>query len=75
MQAHCMPAHQVGGEPYFAQGYPDHVCPKCKKPLTFLASIADETLGDAGFTDNDGVQVVFMICKRDRLIASFQQCD
>jgi len=69
------PRHQIGGQPYFVQGPPSAECPRCNGPMTFLASIGDETLDGAGFTGNSFVQVLFLLCEKDRIITTLQQCD
>lgn len=43
--------------------------------MNFLASIGDETLDGAGFTGNSFVQVLFLLCEKDRIITTLQQCD
>ena len=43
--------------------------------MAFLASVGDDTLGDFGFTGNALVHVLFLLCERDRIVLSMQQCD
>jgi len=69
------PRDQVGGNPLFLQGSPAVVCPECSEPMSFLACCADETPDGRGYTGNDFVQVVFMLCERDRVVSCFQECD
>jgi len=71
----CKPMHQIGGQPYFMQGAPSALCPTCSRPMAFLASVGDETLDGRGFTDNDSVQVLFLLCREDRVVLSYQECD
>jgi hypothetical protein len=71
----AMPRHQIGGEPRFLQGTPRRICPRCRHPMTFLASVGDDTLGGSGFTGNAFVQVLFLLCERDKIVLSLQQCD
>ena len=71
----AVPRHQIGGEPRFLQGTPRRTCPRCRHPMTFLASVGDDTLGGSGFTGNAFVQVLFLLCERDRIVLSMQQCD
>lgn len=71
----AVPRHQIGGEPRFLQGAPRRACPGCRHPMAFFASVGDDTLGDSGFTGNAFVQVLFLLCVRDRIVLSLQQCD
>ncbi|HZS08264.1 MAG TPA: hypothetical protein VFD58_25750 [Blastocatellia bacterium] len=81
----CFPQHQIGGEPFLVQKNPDYqgdgrfaekvTCPECGRVMPFLAAIGDETRGAGGFTGIDFVQVLFHYCKRDHIVAAFQQCD
>lgn len=71
----AVPRHQIGGEPRFLQGAPRRACPRCRHPMAFFASVGDDTLGDSGFTGNAFVQVLFLLCVRDRIVLSLQQCD
>jgi hypothetical protein len=54
---------------------PGAICPNCLQPMTFLAAVCDETLDGRGFTENSWVQVLFLLCRKDRVILSFQECD
>ncbi|BDI29279.1 hypothetical protein CCAX7_13300 [Capsulimonas corticalis] len=73
--------HQVGGEPFLIQQNPDYEkerdvrCPECKKRMPFLAAIADDCLDERGFTENEGVQVLFHLCSACFIFFAFQQCD
>jgi len=69
------PRHQVGGKPLFLQGEPAVLCPKCSAPMTFIACCGDATPDGRGFTGNELVQVVFMLCARDLIVVSYQECD
>lgn len=69
------PRHQIGGQPYFLQGPPSAECPRCNGPMSFLASVGDETLDKAGFTGNSFVQVLFLLCRKDLIVTTLQQCD
>lgn len=71
----CQPAHQIGGEPFFVQSPPAELCPVCWEPMLFLASVADATLDGRGFTGNSGVQQLYMLCRKDRIVTTLQQCD
>lgn len=70
-----VPRHQVGGAPLFLQGSPAVLCPECSMPMAFLACCADETPDGRGYTGNEFVQVVFMVCVQDRVVLSYQECD
>jgi hypothetical protein len=69
--------HQLGGEPFLIQRDPDYEldCPKCKKVMPFLASIADNCLDPRGFTENDGVQVLYHYCKACNMLGAFHAVD
>ncbi len=69
------PRHQVGGRPLLLQGPPDAPCPECGAPMTFVACCGDETADGGSFAGNAFVQVVFVLCVRDRIVTSFQRCD
>jgi len=71
----AVPRHQIGGEPRFLAGAPRAACPRCRHPMAFLASVGDDVPGCSGFTGNAFVQVLFLLCKRDRIVLSLQQCD
>lgn len=73
--------HQIGGEPFLIQRNPNYAterdirCPECKKSTPFFVSIADDCLDERGFTENDGVQVIFNLCRQCLTMCAFQQCD
>lgn len=70
-----VPRHQVGGSPLFLQGAPAVLCPACATPMAFITCCADEAPDGARYTGNQFVQVVFMLCERDRIVSSYQECD
>ena len=43
--------------------------------MSILATVGNETLGPRGFTGNEFVQTIFLVCERDWIIASYQECD
>ena len=69
------PRHQIGGEPWLAQPWADLRCVSCGADLRFLAAVADEAPEPRGFTGNEGVQMLFRICERCRVIGAEQACD
>ena len=66
------PRHQLGGEPYFLQGYPAATpCPQCKDHMYFLAAFGNDTLNGSkqGFVNNDFVQLIYEICPSCTIVA------
>lgn len=68
-------AHQVGGQPRFVQAPPEDFCPHCGGPMVFLALVADEPPQGGSMCGNDAVQIVFTLCREDRVVTCSQQCD
>lgn len=70
------PSHQIGGEPYLIDGKLEKIyCPECGMLMPFFASIGDDCLDPRGFTGNDYVQVIFLICISCCILGAYQRCD
>ena len=68
-------SHQIGGQPRFVQAPPRDFCPHCGGPMVFLALVADEPPHGGSMCGNDTVQIVFTLCREDRVVSCSQQCD
>jgi hypothetical protein len=43
--------------------------------MKLFAAFGDATLDDRGFTDNEFVQVIYVLCPRCWILSAHQQCD
>ena len=69
------PQHQVGGEPYLMQGREELDCCACRRPMHFLAAVADNCSDPRGFTSNEYVQVIYFMCTACTIVGAIQRCD
>ncbi len=69
------PAYQIGGVPFLWQGLFDTNCQRCKAPLKFLATVANQNGTKVGWCGCDSVVMVFMRCEECGLIHASQQVD
>jgi hypothetical protein len=69
--------HQIGGIPFTWQGHPDEnlACVKCKKPMPYLATIADDAPGCTVIIGNSTVMVHYGLCVRCNVVGAYQDCD
>ena len=69
------PRSQVGGEPFFIQGYPTCVCPSCSSDMPLLAALDgyDEVL----FSEAEviGGQCLYHLCCDCRVITAVHESD
>ena len=70
------PRSQVGGEPRLMQ-WPLHAChcPVCGDAMPLLASIGNHTGSALGFTDNDFVQTLFLLCAVCSVVTAYNLTD
>jgi hypothetical protein len=75
------PRHQVGGYPMIYNPQADN-CPQCSAEMPLFASIADNALGNGyaksaqeSFTDNSGVQMIFLFCRGCSIVSAYHSCD
>jgi hypothetical protein len=75
------PRHQVGGFPMIYNPQTDQ-CPQCGEEMPTLAAIADNAKGNGyaktaeeSFTDNSGVQTVFLFCRNCSVVSAYHSCD
>jgi len=74
--------HQVGGYPSIENPC-KAFCPVCSKEMPLLASISDNATGGEGFndepentfTDNCGVQMIFLFCRNCSVVTAYHSCD
>jgi hypothetical protein len=75
------PRHQVGGNAMIYNPQSD-TCPKCGSEMPTFAAIADNACGNGyaestseSFTDNSGVQTVFLLCRGCSIVSAYHSCD
>jgi hypothetical protein len=71
--ARRLPCHQVGGEPLLLAPWRTVTCPRCRKRIPFLATIADDNLDPRGFTGEPRSQVLFHLCRACRVVGAYRQ--
>ncbi len=70
------PHTQIGGDPFLVEGRAQPMkCPSCGKRMRLLATVSDETLDGKGFTGNEFVQVVFMLCDEEAIVGTYHAVD
>lgn len=67
--------HQVGGEPFLTQGLTMLECADCGAEMPFLASVANDCLDIRGLAGNDGVQVLYHLCRQCCVVGVYQMID
>lgn len=72
----AVPRSQVGGEPRLMQ-WPLRAChcPICGDAMPLLASIGNHTGSALGFTDNDFVQTLFLLCAVCSVVTAYNLTD
>ncbi len=68
-----IPCHQVGGEPLLLAPWRTVTCPRCRKRMPFLATIADDNLDPRGFSGEARSQVLFHLCRACRVVGAYRQ--
>jgi len=71
--ARRVPCHQVGGEPLLLAPWRTLICPRCRKRMPFLATIADDNLDPRGFAGEQCSQVLFHLCRACRVVGAYRQ--
>ena len=70
------PVTQIGGFPQLLDGpgslQPCHVCGRA---MVFLASVGDTMPDGSSLTGNAWVQIVFLLCREDRVVAVTHEVD
>jgi hypothetical protein len=59
--------NQVGGRAFLCQRLDDPDCPKCDKPMSFIASLTNDKR-QSFVVSHDGVQIVFFLCAKCHVV-------